>query len=524
VDRRVTSSARSVSPTVDKHSSRNPYRGVKRFMIFSSGARPEILVNCATDESTYVGLGGTVVATAVLAGASMAFALQRAFHASVAVSVALAFVWAAIVFNLDRWLITSQKRMGSVKKQILAAVPRILVSVLFGLVISEPLVLQIFRSELDAQTTRDRAVVLDAAAKLRTGGAKALEVASNEKKIAALSDTGAADSPDVKNLRARIDRANTETATARTTYDAAEIELTKEVEGLSITKKPKCGPVCRVKTQTRDQALKRYNETKAKNDADVIKLEGQITKLEGDSEKTRAAAAAENEKRRKKLETANDKLKKQIDNDYNAVVAQSDTGLLADMRSLDHLSSDNSAVLFAHLALMLLLIAIDTLPVLGKLLQSLAPARSYEVLCDAVDLALKEQAGELVDEAVDGRKSRRTLFLADAAVRERVERENIEHFVTLAASTQREIGEHMLAEWRASELRRIVDPATMSEDSSEPTVPESERATVPHGERPTPAERRRDRRSAPERRLTIGGVGPGDIERRAGVERRTGAR
>ena len=98
-------------------SNKRPYRGVKRFFVFASGAQPDILKSCPTEESTYVGLGGTVISTALLGGISMTFALPIAFGVNWTVTLGAGLLWGVIIFNLDRWLVSSTRRMRTFRLQ-----------------------------------------------------------------------------------------------------------------------------------------------------------------------------------------------------------------------------------------------------------------------------------------------------------------------------------------------------------------------------------------------------------------------
>src|SRR5438309_6541394 len=100
-----------------------PYGGVRRFFVWASGAEPQILRNCLTEEKTFVGLGAVIVSTATLAAVSMTYAVSVALRPPVVVALVVGVVWGLMIFNLDRWLVTSQKRMGTAAGQIGAALP-----------------------------------------------------------------------------------------------------------------------------------------------------------------------------------------------------------------------------------------------------------------------------------------------------------------------------------------------------------------------------------------------------------------
>src|SRR5262245_2080840 len=122
---------------------------MRRFLIVLSGARPDVLEKFKIDYGTFEGIGGAVLTTAVLATVSMAFALDTALGLHIVVAVPGGLVWGLAILSLDRWLVVSIRNDGPGRWRM--ALPRIVMAVLLGFVISTPLVLQIFQSEIDAQ-------------------------------------------------------------------------------------------------------------------------------------------------------------------------------------------------------------------------------------------------------------------------------------------------------------------------------------------------------------------------------------
>ncbi|MCD0453290.1 DUF4407 domain-containing protein [Actinocorallia sp. API 0066] len=117
-------------------------------LITLSGANKDVLLKCPTERGKFQGLGGAVLTTSVLAALSMWFALWSAVGVHPAFAAPLALLWGLAILGLDRWLVASMPSSG---RRWPYAVPRILMAMLLGLVVSTPLVLQIFRAEIDAQ-------------------------------------------------------------------------------------------------------------------------------------------------------------------------------------------------------------------------------------------------------------------------------------------------------------------------------------------------------------------------------------
>jgi hypothetical protein len=140
-----------------------------RFLWFCAGADPALLARCPhSDRVKYQGIGGIVLATAVLAFTSGAYAFYTVFSPkdqtalsqdvhlpTVLQSLAAGLVWALIIFNIDRFIVSSTgKGDGSdtiTWTQLSKALPRIIMAVIIGVCISAPLEIRVLKPEIDAQ-------------------------------------------------------------------------------------------------------------------------------------------------------------------------------------------------------------------------------------------------------------------------------------------------------------------------------------------------------------------------------------
>lgn len=118
-----------------------------------AGADSEILkYSSYSDHVKYSGIGGVVLATAFLAALSMGFAIHTIFDGNWYITVPIAIAWSLIVFNLDRFIVSSTgKGDGEASislKELMNAMPRILMATLLGLTISAPLETVIFNTEI----------------------------------------------------------------------------------------------------------------------------------------------------------------------------------------------------------------------------------------------------------------------------------------------------------------------------------------------------------------------------------------
>ena len=124
---------------------------MRGLLIMLSGARPEILALCPTERVKFQSLGSALLISGVLAAVSMWFALASAMGLNPLVAVPVALAWGAIVIGIDRWLVISLPAFTYGARRWAIAVPRLLLSALLGVLVATPLVLQIFRPEINAQ-------------------------------------------------------------------------------------------------------------------------------------------------------------------------------------------------------------------------------------------------------------------------------------------------------------------------------------------------------------------------------------
>jgi len=149
----------------------NNMKSLKEFFWFCSGANISLLNRCPTDASKYTGMGAAVFFTGLLAALSGGYAFFTVFE-NPFWALAFGLVWGIIIFNLDRFIVstmrkkkggwgiiifnldrfivsTMRKKKGGWAKELFIASPRIVLAVMLAIVISKPLELKIFSKEIN---------------------------------------------------------------------------------------------------------------------------------------------------------------------------------------------------------------------------------------------------------------------------------------------------------------------------------------------------------------------------------------
>ncbi len=231
---------------------------LQRFFIGCSGADTRILDDCSSGERTkYVGIGATVFFTAVMAFIASAYALFTVFD-NVVIALFFGVVWGLLIFNLDRFIVSTLRKRDRLKSEFLQATPRILLALIIAVVISKPLEMKIFEKEIN-QVLLEQKNTLTLANKEQISLQYQPSIASLEQEISG--------------LKAEIATKETETDALYDTYIA-------EAEGREGTLLLGKGPVYKEKREKHDASLAELQALKERNRQKINAAESRIAALE----------------------------------------------------------------------------------------------------------------------------------------------------------------------------------------------------------------------------------------------------
>jgi len=137
----------------------------RRFLWFCSGSDAHVLARCPRSEWVkQEGIGGIVLATAVLAFLSGSFAIYSvnvglntddATFSDFLMAVLVGVTWSLIIFNLDRFVVSStghgDGRETISPMELLLSLPRLGMALVIGLSISAPLEIWVMKSEISGK-------------------------------------------------------------------------------------------------------------------------------------------------------------------------------------------------------------------------------------------------------------------------------------------------------------------------------------------------------------------------------------
>lgn len=312
---------------------------MNRFFWWCSGAHPDLLVKCPTETSKYVGIGATIFFTGVFAWMASAYALFTVFD-NVWIAAGLGLVWGLMIFNLDRYIVSSMRKEGNFRKELLTALPRLILAVLISLVIAKPLEMKIFDKEIRGELT-----IMEQ--QTRTAQENEIRARYAEEQDVLRNDIAALKQEIVDKTRSR---------------DELRRLAQQEADGTGGTMRRNPGPIYAIKKADADRVDQELTALTLRNEA-LIK------------EKVEAMIH-------------NDSL---ITAEIQALDKQRLDGPAARMEALNRLTASSNAIWLANFFIVLLFIAVETAPVFVKLI---SPQGPYDHLLRIEEHAFEGQRAE----------------------------------------------------------------------------------------------------------------------------------
>lgn len=304
---------------------------LQTFFILCSGADKNLLEGCSEGEKTkYVGIGATVFFTAVMAFLASAYALFTVFD-SIYPAITFGIVWSLLIFNLDRFIVSTIRKRDRLSSEFLQATPRIVLAIIIAVVISKPLEIKIFEKEINTVLLKEKNAM----------------TLKNKKEVATYfkSDLDK-NKAEITALKKEITSKEKEVNTLYETYIA-------EAEGTKGTMKLGKGPVFKEKIAKHNLASAELDTIRKNNLVKIAEKEALNKNLQADLDK-------------KVTETQ--------------PIIDGFDGLMARINAL------NKLPWLPSVFIMLLFLAIETSPIIAKLL---SPKGEYDFKLEDLETALK---------------------------------------------------------------------------------------------------------------------------------------
>ena len=370
---------------------------VNEFFWICSGANRHILRQCPTEYSKYFGIGGTIFFTAAMATLSGGYAFFTIFD-STKLAVVFGIFWGLLIFNLDRFIVNTMYSDGKHTislSELFSGLPRIIIAIFLGIVISTPLEMKIFEDRIESQIVKDNIE--------RTNITRVAATEGN-KPLIDRRDTLDAER---KEIVARLSFANE--------------ELKKEAEGSALSGKSGHGPIYKDKEAYRDAIQTELTQWDEAHQEELKEIRNQIAI---NSTKTNEDISKSNEEK----------------------------GFCVRYEAFSNIKKENAAVRIVSLFIMLLFIIIETAPTLFKMMIASGP---YDELLNEEMERKKAQSITNVSRINDDANTQIQIVVEKNKDKLAAEVAANKEILAKIASVQAELLETAIEEWRKEELAKI---------------------------------------------------------------------
>lgn len=374
------------------------------FLWICAGVNRKVLRQCPTDYAKYAGIGGTILFTALMAMISGGYALFTVFDRP-GLAIGFGVFWGLLIFNLDRFMVNTMYSDGTskiTKEEILSGLPRLILAIFLGVVISTPMELKIFEDRINAQIEIDKGTVGN-------------EIDSVHKDL----------DLQIRQLNQKKQENIHRVDSKRVELSKAEDELNDETGGTGRTGKFGYGPIAK---QLQDK---------------VDRLKSEVNTISDEVSK-------ENKFIDEQLAVLYEQ--KNRYSEQRNVATESMTGFTARLQALHKITSSDGTLNVARWVVMLLFIAIEIIPTLFKMMQESGP---YDDLLRAEKHRVKVLADKRISDIND-------IINTEVKISVKKNEERLNHEISAnkvilenLAKSQTILLQTAIDAWRENELKKI---------------------------------------------------------------------
>src|SRR5215831_1227068 len=296
----------------------------RKFLWWCAGAHQDLLKQFPSEHAKHSGLGGVLLATLVLASIAAGYAIYTVFD-NWLYAIGFGIIWGLIIFNFDRFLVSTMRKYGiSKRKQLWMAVPRLALALLIGFTIARPLELKIFEKEINVKMTENLHKKIQ-----RNDSLLALE-----------------NNALMNNATAERQRLTDRKQAIESQLHNLQLGYMQEADGTGGSQQRGIEQLTHLKMDAYNQAKNQYAAELSQLERDIAAQDNILNNAKSNMEQKRK--------------------------DYEAS-ATANMGFLERNKALSDLSGQESSVFWSCLLLTLLIILIEIGPVLSKLIMHVGP-------------------------------------------------------------------------------------------------------------------------------------------------------
>lgn len=431
---------------------------LNEFLWTCAGVNKQVLRQCPSDYAKYAGIGGTILFTALMAAFSGGYALNFVFD-NIWVACAFGFFWGLLIFNLDRFIVNTMYSDGKHTiswGEIKSGLPRIIMAIFLGIVISTPLELKIFYKEIEAKmqehmTEQVKAFVKEDVILLDSLRAQRERLRDSPLDPHVVGSLGSTDAQVQQKVREITSLRNLAAELSNRTAN-----LTAQIRNLDNSHNHNDSIKA---NQLRTQRSGLQAQLKA-SQSKISALDIEVRSLNGDyrslMEKAEEQRSADLENLDKRIAALDEKINN-AETSYSGRLKANFGGLRAQMKAFSALRKEDKSTDIAAWFIMLLFVIIETAPTFFKMMMEDGP---YDNLLQAekhrINILSQKRISDINDEVNTSVK------ISTMKNEKRLEAEIIanEDILKRIASVQAELLQKSIDAWREEELKKIAENPT----------------------------------------------------------------
>ena len=375
---------------------------LNEFLWLCAGVNKKQIRQCPTEYAKYAGQGGLILFTGLMAALSGGYAFFTIFN-STSLAIAFGIFWGLLIFNLDRFIVNTMYSDGKHTisgYELLAGLPRIIIAIFLGIVISTPLELKIFEDRIESQIAKD-----------------------NKRRATDLMNEDVFTLKTLEEDKAELANLQAQRRELADKLDIASEELKAEEEGSALSGKAGRGPAWRAKSDRKRDCERALEDWDTMN-ADRLKdLQEDIRRLNKSLGETK---------------TASDELGE-------------NKGFCVRYEAFSNIKKENESVRIVSIFIMLMFIIIEIAPTFFKMMVASGP---YDDLLRAEAIKKKAYADQVVAETTNELNAAIAISTKTNEEKEAIEIKNNKALLAKIANIQSEVLEVAIKQWREEELKK----------------------------------------------------------------------
>ena len=429
------------------------------FLWLCAGVNRQIIRQCPTDYAKYAGTGGTILFTSLMAMLSGGYAISTVFtHVDPLVWIAFGIFWGLLIFNLDRLIVNTMYSDGKPTiswKEFMSGLPRIIMAIFLGFVISTPLELKIYEDEISIQIEKDK---------------------DSERNAHVSEDQHRLDSLQMR--KAEIQSAPPASATNLTAINIGNNKLLTENNDLHARANVYQNHIAQANADIRrytnlnnqDATWGKYINyiTKARNqraeyqrklnqvNRELNQVTAQLMANDADFKKHVESDQAQRQKDivalESDIESLNTRINSKRDDSFEKVLSEKYGGFQARMKSFNEMKQNESSTYWSALFITLLFIIIECAPTFFKMMMS---EGSYDDMLRAERAKLYAKSQEIISKANDETNTILAITLQENKDKMEAQIKANKILMEKLSNVQAELLGCAIDKWREEELKKV---------------------------------------------------------------------